>query len=220
MQNETAESRSPPRSSSTSPAEGKGSSAAAWSAAAWRAAAWRAAAGHLGLALLASMPMALSPASRLIGHPEVDVWNHAWGPWWFWTMLSQGSLPVQTDLLGAPMGGRLWFPDALGALVGAPLVPLLGPVLAWNGVVLFHLTLASIGGRSLARALGAGRTESWLGAALLACSPYLLSEVHNGISEAMAIGAPTLALAALLRALEGPGLAAWRPGCVWVSGAA
>ena len=176
---------------------------------------WAAAAGHLGLALLATLPLVLSPLDRLIGHPEGDVWNHAWGPWWFWSSLSQGALPLVTGLLSAPVGGRLWFPDSLGALVGAPLVPLLGPVAAWNGVVLFHLVLASVGGRRLALALGAGATESWLGAALLTCSPYLLSEVHNGISEAMAVGPPVLALAALLRASEGRGLRAWLGAGAW-----
>ncbi|MCK6503214.1 hypothetical protein L6R53_07435 [Myxococcota bacterium] len=175
----------------------------------------RALAGHLGLALLASMPMALSPATRLLGHPEVDVWNHAWGPWWFWTSLSQGHLPLQTTLLGAPLGGRLWFPDGLGALVGAPLVPLLGPVVAWNAVVLFHLVLASVGGRRLARALGAEDRESWLGAALLCCSPYLLSEAHNGISEAMAVGPPVLALAATVTAMQSGRARSWVLAGAW-----
>lgn len=175
----------------------------------------RAAAGHVGLALLASMPMVLSPATRLVGHPEVDVWNHAWGPWWFWTSLSQGHLPLQTTLLGAPMGGRLWFPDGLGALVGAPLVPLLGPIAAWNAVVLFHLALASAGGRRLALALGAEERGSWLGAALLCCSPYLLSEAHNGISEAMSVGPPVLALAAALQATQSGRARHWGQAGAW-----
>lgn len=165
----------------------------------------RALAGHLGIALLASMPMALSPSTRLVGHPHVDVWNHAWGPWWFWTRLSQGVLPVQTELLAAPVGGRLWFPDLLGALAGAPLVPLLGPILAWNLVVLFHLALASLGGRRLAVELGADSRASWVAAAGLACSPFVLSEVHNGISEAFAVGPSVLTLALMLRAAR-PGL--------------
>jgi len=164
---------------------------------------------HLGIALLATTPLLLSPTTRLIGHPDVDVWNHAWGPWWFWSCLSQGELPLATRYLAAPDGGRLFFPDLLGALVGAPLEPLAGVVLTWNLVVLFHVGLASVAGRALARAVGAGKRESWLGAAALACSPYLLSEVHNGISEAMALGAPVLALAALISALKHGGWARW-----------
>ncbi len=168
----------------------------------------RALAGHLGIALLASMPMALSPATRLVGHPDVDVWNHAWGPWWFWTRLSQGELPLQTELLAAPVGGRLWFPDLVGALIGAPFIPLLGPILSWNLVVLIHLALASFAGRRLALELGADRGASWLSAAALACSPFVLSEVHNGISEAFAVGPSVLTLALLLRTARpgaGPG---------------
>ena len=51
--------------------------------------------------------MVLHPFSRMVGHPDGDVWNHAWGPWWFWESLSGGNLPWHTDLLHAPSGGTL-----------------------------------------------------------------------------------------------------------------
>lgn len=169
----------------------------------------RGAGGHLLIALLATAPMVLSPTRRLLGHPDVDVWNHAWGPWWFWVELSQGRLPLRTELLAAPVGGRLWFPDPIGALLGAPLVPLLGPVPAWNLVILLHLALASAAGRRLALSLSASAGSGWLGGAALACSPFLLSEVHNGISEAVAAGPPVFTLALLLRVCQpGAGLRA------------
>ncbi len=162
-----------------------------------------AAAAHVGLALLASWPMAASPMARLVGHQDVDVWNHAWGPWWFWTCLSQGRLPYRTDLLLAPDGGVLWYIDPIGALAGAPLVPIFGATLAYNAVILSYLALASLGARRLARALGASQQASWLASAAICCSPYLGCEVHNGISEVVGICWLLFALAAGWRAVEG-----------------
>ena len=36
----------------------------------------------LAVAMVVTWPASLSPASTLIGHPDVDVWNHAWGFWY------------------------------------------------------------------------------------------------------------------------------------------
>lgn len=166
-------------------------------------------AGHLAIALLATFPVVLSPFSRLVGTDSGDVWNHAWGPWWFWTSLTQGAVPLSTELLGSPSGGRLWFVDPLGAGVGMWLVPVFGAVFAYNAAVLFHVTLASAGGHRLATELGAGRVTAWLGAAATACSPFVISELHNGVSEATAIGPAVWTLALLLGCCREPRPARW-----------
>ena len=36
---------------------------------------------HAALALVALWPMLLAPLTRMVGHTDGDVWNHAWGPW-------------------------------------------------------------------------------------------------------------------------------------------
>lgn len=166
-------------------------------------------AGHVAVALLASFPLIASPFSRLVGLDNGDVWNHAWGPWWFWTNLAEGTVPLATDLLGSPSGGRLWFVDPIGASVGALLVPVFGAVFAYNMAVLFHLVLASVGGRRLSRMLGAGEAWSWLGAVATACSPFVVSELHNGVSEAVGIGPAVLTLAVLLEACRDGGVHRW-----------
>ncbi len=168
-----------------------------------------AAGGHLLVALVATMPLVLSLPTRLVGHPDVDVWNHAWGPWWFWDSLSSGRLPLHTDLLMAPHGGALWYIDPVGATLAAPLVPLLGVETAWNLLILGNVLLASWAIRRLALALGASPAASWVASAAMACSPYLISEIHNGVSEAVGIGWPLLALWAAWRALERDSLRAW-----------
>ena len=158
---------------------------------------------HLGIAALATWPMVLDPTRRLLGHPDVDSWNHAWGPWWFAETLSRGELPWHTTLLASPRGGTLWYIDPIGAVLGAPLVPILGAIGAYNLTVLLQSAVTSVGGRRLARALGAGPEASWIGAVGAACSAYALCEIHNGVSEAAGIGWALLALAAGARALRG-----------------
>jgi hypothetical protein len=162
----------------------------------------------------------LSPLSRLIGHPDVDVWNHAWGPWWYWRTLGTGTIPWDTPLLAAPDGGVLWYIDPLGALAGAPLVGVLGVVGAYNAVMFAWAALASVAGRDLARALGAEDGASWVAAVAVACSPYVLSELHDGVSEAAGVHWSVFALAAAWRAVEAPSARRWAIAGAWLGVAA
>ncbi len=174
----------------------------------------------MALSLIATFPMVGSPTSRLIGHLDVDATNHAWGPWWWWNSIGRGEIPWHTTLLGAPAGGVLWFIDPFTAAVGAPVVGLVGGVGAYNLAILVSVALAAAGGRSLARAFGAGPEAAWITAAACAFSPYLLSEVHNGVSEAVGVAWGTFALAAARRAIEEPGRRRWAITGVWLGIAA
>lgn len=162
----------------------------------------RRALAHLALALIATFPGWLTPLSRLIGHEDVDVWNHAWGPWWFWRTLGTGTLPWRTDLLFSPRGGVLWYIDPLGALAGAPLVGLVGPVGAYNAVAVAWVALTSVAAHRLARALGAGET-AWIASIAAVFSPFLLSELHDGVTEAAGVQWALFTLAATARAQRG-----------------
>lgn len=146
------------------------------------------------------------------------MWNHAWGPWWWWTSLSEvvrhgGALPWRTTLLRWPEGGVLWFIDPLLALVGAPLVPLLGAAGAWNLALLASVVFTSWAGAVFARALGEGRPVSVLAqsvaSAALAGGALVLAALHNGISEALHLGTVALALAAGEQALVQPTPGRW-----------
>ncbi len=156
--------------------------------------------GHLSLAAVAAWPLPRVLTTHLVGHPMVDVWNHAWGGWWFLECFRAGVAPLYTRLLGAPSGGYLWYIDPLGASFSMPIVAVAGPVVAWNLLVWTYLALASAAGRSLALALGASPVTAWFGAVATVLSPYVLSEVHNGITEAMGVCWAVFALAALARA--------------------
>lgn len=173
-------------------------------------------AGHLLVAALATFPLVLSPLSRLIGHEDVDVWNHAWGPWWYWLSLGRGHLPWETTLLGAPDGGVLWYIDPWGALAGAPLVGILGVVGAYNAVLFVWLALTSLAAHRLARSLGATGLTPWIASVATACSPYVLSEVHNGVSEAVGVQWAIFALAAARGAIDAPSWRRWAATGLWL----
>ncbi len=151
--------------------------------------------GHLGLALLVTFPILLTPASRLLGDGDVDIWNHAWGAWWWFASLAEGQLPWQTDYLLWPQGGVLWFIDPVLALLGLPLVALLDPAWAWNLGLMLYVAFASWSAHRLGLALGASRSAAWVASLAFAASAWMVCELHNGISEAANIGPVALALA-------------------------
>jgi hypothetical protein len=164
---------------------------------------------HLLLAAVVTFPMLGSPGSRVVGSGDVDVWNHAWGPWWWWDALSRGGLPWETRLLAYPKGGVLWFIDPVLAAAGAPLVPLVGPTAAYNLVVFGYVAFASWAGARLARSLGVEGPARLVASAALAGSAWMVCEIHNGISEAFDIGFVALALAWTEDAARGSGPRAW-----------
>ena len=59
----------------------------------------------IAVAMVVTYPASLSPSEMLIGHPDVDVWNHAWGYWFVPHTLGSFQLPFSTDLIGVPEGG-------------------------------------------------------------------------------------------------------------------
>ncbi len=164
---------------------------------------------HLLLAAVVTAPMAVRPFQHLAGSGDVDVWNHAWGPWWWWESLSRGTLPWQTTLLAYPKGGVLWFIDPVLAATGAPLVPLLGATAAYNTVVLLYVAFASWAAGRFARALGVQGPARWVASAAFAGSAWVVCEVHNGITEAFNVGFVGLALAWAEDAARRPTLQRW-----------
>ena len=164
---------------------------------------------HLLFAAVVTFPMLGTVGTRVVGSGDVDVWNHAWGPWWWWDALSRGTLPWETRLLAYPRGGVLWFIDPMLAAVGAPLVPILGPTAAYNVAVFLYVAFASWSGARLARALGVEGLPRYVASAALAGSAWMVCEIHNGITEAFDIGFVALALAWTEDAARASGRKAW-----------
>ena len=154
-------------------------------------------------------PASFSLGSVLIGHPDVDVWNHAWGYWFVPHSLASFELPLSTNLIGLPDGGDLYFIDFLGALVGTPVAWVFGPAVAYNGIMLLRVALAGLAGQYLAETvLGRGAHCMVTGFALVSL-PFLLCEMSNGISEVIAIHWIPWTLAAAHRAWRSPSHKHW-----------
>ena len=139
----------------------------------------------------------------MVGAARSDVWNSLWSYWWVAEGLAAGSWPIFTELLNHPDGGRLLVADPLGALLAAPLVLLLGPVLAFNLTAWLHTAGAGLAAHLLARSLG-GR--GWVAGTAFASCPLLMAHLNNGSSEAFALGWLPLAGLAMVQALRRPGL--------------
>jgi hypothetical protein len=127
-------------------------------------------------------------ADRLLGHPDVDVWNHAWGYWWWWDRLSSGQLPWFDARLGFPGGGVLYFIDPLGALAALPITATLGPVVAWNAMAVVRVAMAGAMAHGFSREVTGAGSHNALAGVAFASTPYLWCELHNGISEVTAVG--------------------------------
>jgi hypothetical protein len=163
----------------------------------------------LAIAVLVTWPASGSPNTLLIGHPDVDVWNHAWGYWFIPHQISSLQWPFSTDLIGVPEGGDLYFIDFLGALLGTPLAWVFGPAVAYNGVMIARLASAGLAGTTLAeRVVGPGPHCAIAGVGLVTL-PFLLAEMSNGISEVIAIHWIVWVLWAGLAALDTPSRSAW-----------
>ncbi len=135
-------------------------------------------------ALLA--PASVSLGSSLIGDPRIDVWNHAWGYWFVAEALGRGALPWDTPLVGAPAGGVLYYIDMMGAVLATPLTWTLGPGPAYNLTLLLRVALAGFAARGLAGELTGRGPHTVLAGVAYASTPFLLSELANGISEVCA----------------------------------
>jgi hypothetical protein len=151
-------------------------------------------------------PVLADPTRLAIGHEGNDVWNHVWGYWYVYDALSQGRLPLETELLRWPVGGSLWFIDTVGAVLTLPLQWAWGPVAAYNAALAFNLWLCGFGAFVLARQV----TGSWWGGLLAGLcymsAPHFLGQAYNGISETLAAGWLPLAIAGLRQLFRAPSL--------------
>ena len=98
----------------------------------------------IAVAVVVTYPASFSPTDLLLGHPDVDVWNHAWGYWFVPHQIADFEWPFATDMIGIPEGGDLYFIDMLGALVGTPIAWLIGPAAAYNGVMILRVAAAGM----------------------------------------------------------------------------
>lgn len=155
------------------------------------------------LSLVVTWPLVLHFDQAVIGDMQSDVWKHVWGFWWMRRCLVvEHALPLQTTLLNYPYGGSLFFIDPLGGLLSVPLQSVMGPVAAYNMVVLFNLVLAATAAFALARRLTHSAPAAFAAGVIFGFSPYLLSNITSGISESFNVGWIPLFILFYTRALR------------------
>lgn len=172
---------------------------------------------YLVLAAGLTWPLAARLGELVPGASRSDLWNSLWSMWFVADSLGAGRLPWETALLNHPDGGVLMVADPLGALVGLPLVPLVGLEAAYGLLVMVRLAAAGLCAHAAAvwwrRELGGSATAGewlgpgpWLAGVALTGAPMLLAGVHNGTSESTAWAPMVLACWACLAAQRRPSL--------------
>ena len=154
------------------------------------------------VALVITLPGSLHLSGSLLGSPEVDVWNHAWGFWYIADALAHLEVPYMTHLVGAPTGGVVWFIDPVAGFSSVGLTWLFGPAVAYNLSVILRLAMAGFAAQLLTEEVSGRGGHTWVAGVAYAFSPFLLTEVENGITEACSLSGIAFTLWAALRMLR------------------
>ncbi len=167
----------------------------------------------VGVALvLAAVAAALGPslgdpAGAAIGLPGSDHLKHVWGQWWVWTKLTvDHAAPLTAWRIWFPDGGGFFSLDTGGVLLTAPLRLVLGPVAAFDALVVVQLVLAGLTGAALARRVGVVGPEAALAGVVFSVNAWTLSfGVASGVSEALFLWPLPLVAIGVLDTLQRPG---------------
>lgn len=159
---------------------------------------------YAALATLFCAPVLADPTGLALGHPANDVWNHLWGFWWVAEELTEGRIPLTTELLSWPNGGTLWFIDTFNAVLTLPVTLLAGPVAAYNAAIWLNLVLCGLGAYALALRVTRSHPGATLAGLAFLSTPHFLGQTYNGISETLSAGWLPLALTTFLAARAAP----------------
>jgi len=149
-----------------------------------------AAAGYVLMAILATFPTIGSLTTRVLGHPEGDVWKHMWGLWWIrdsWERLHV--FPVHTTLMNYPLPADFFFADPVNAILSIPLQSIWSLGTTYNLLLLFSLWLGGMGAYLLANHFVRSRAAAFIAGAIYGFSAYLLAySVGSGVTETVQVG--------------------------------
>ncbi len=138
-------------------------------------------------ALLIVGPALFSEPRTVVGHENSDVWSHLWGFWWVKDTVSSGGsffdIPWRTELINYPKGGILYFIDLMNATLSIPLQHFVSVETSYNLLIGFEVFLLGVAGYLLGSDFSKSRTGGLASGLLLQMSPFILGEIHNGISE-------------------------------------
>lgn len=168
-----------------------------------RVAHWPAAIGFVVMALLMTLPAAPRLATHFLG--AGDAAYFVWELWWFHHAAFVRHVdPLVTPMLYHPNPGvPLIWSTPINLLPGMVLVGLLGPVMAYNTLVLGGLALAGYGAYRLAWAMVGDRRAAFLAGMIFALAPAHMAQLaggHLGVMSVQWVPFCALALMALFAA--------------------
>ena len=156
---------------------------------------------YLALALLMLGP--LDPSAEVWGDDNTDVVNHlSVRAWQASGAAGPSPLPGATRHLLYPDGGRLWVADLVGGTLVRPVGLLLGPVPAYNLLVLGNLVFACWAMFWLVRRRTSDLWAALVAGALYGLCPLSLGHVNNGVTELLQTGWLPLFVGALWALLD------------------
>lgn len=159
---------------------------------------------YLAAAIAGTWPLARHLSTHLLGDPSGDTGVYVWNLWVFARGWATAAGPLVTDALFALTGSVdlvLHNYTVASDLAALPLVGRLGPVAAFNLVLVFQLVLAAWGAFVLARHVTGDTRAAWIAGFAFALSP-VLSAKSAGHQSLVAAAPLPLFCFAVLRALE------------------
>jgi hypothetical protein len=169
--------------------------------------------GYLFLALALTYPIVSNLATAVpVDHQipgwrpgDGDPWQSLWGFWLLkQSVMTTGTIPFTTDLLFYPLGTSIGMVVLvlLPGLAVLPLVAMLGPVVAYNVVMLVAFVLAGYAAFLLVRTVTGHSGAAFLGGLVFAFSPYHMAHaLEHVFLLASAVWVPLYALF-LLRTVD------------------
>ncbi|MFQ3633165.1 hypothetical protein [Roseiflexus sp.] len=147
---------------------------------------------YLALALVVTWPLVLHFGDRLFGGidqipgrfrfaGDEEAGLHLWHLWWVSEAILRGVNPFWTDLLFYPDGVQLYVQtlSAPNAIIALPVYGLMGPIAAFNTIVLLGFVLTGFGVFLLARRWCSGFWGPLLCGVLVTLSPFHLGQLQN-----------------------------------------
>ncbi|MFT5682200.1 MAG: hypothetical protein ACI8RZ_003118 [Myxococcota bacterium] len=158
------------------------------------------------LALLATAPAWVSGGLLIGGGDQPDWTGTMWAYWWTGEALTGGHNPFAGDANFFPIGVTAVAQyNLLDALLFWPLLVIFGPILGYNLAAIATLVSSAVGGQVLARRAGVSATAAIFSGAAVEVSSFMLLEVTRGrLSQALLVFW-LLALAGILRIVDGEG---------------
>ena len=141
--------------------------------------------GYLLLSSIALWDVLKSPFTNVVGVPHLHVWEELWHFWWTGIAMTSGESPFFSNMLGFPSGMNVFYDMSSISLplVSVPLQSLFGVVGAYNAIALLSLTAAAFGSYLVCRRVSGNRLAAFLGGTVFGLSPFLQTELSNGMME-------------------------------------